>query len=161
MDFLAWPYLQKVKPVGLPLEGGLGGREGEKGDRGFFLRITLQRLLNDPERNPCLRLDTPQSFRRDVFLQEHLDAGVQRGAEGVERVGAIGLRDGSLGSAGGGGNDAGARLCHDQTCRCRLLHRTVEEVRARLIVSADRDGMSTTTVRGSWLWLYCKIILVS
>ena len=36
---------------------------------------------------PALRLHVPQPFRRDVFLKERGDAGVEVGAEGAERGG--------------------------------------------------------------------------
>lgn len=35
----------------------------------------------------ALRLHVPQPFRRDVFLKERGDAGVEVGAEGAERGG--------------------------------------------------------------------------
>ena len=36
---------------------------------------------------PALRLHVSQPFRRDVFLKERGDAGVEVGAEGAERGG--------------------------------------------------------------------------
>ena len=87
---------------------------------GGLVRITVQSFLDDFERYPRLFLHPSQSFRLDVFLQERLDASVQRGAEGTERVavdvGAIGLRGVGVGVTRGGARAKGS-LGHDGTGR--------------------------------------------
>lgn len=62
---------------------------------------------------PALRLHVLESFRRDVFLKERCDAGVEVGAEGAERGGVAiaGCRHLNWG-IGGGRN---ASLCHFET----------------------------------------------
>ena len=83
-----------------------------------LVRIPVQSFLDDSKGYPRLLLHPSQSFRRDVFLQERLDAGMQRGAKGVERVtidvdvGAIGLRGVGMTRGGAG---VGVSLCHDET----------------------------------------------
>lgn len=79
----------------------------------FDLRIPFQSLGYDGEGAPALCLHVSQPFRRDVFLKERGDAGVEVGAEGAERV-AVAIAEGTFwnGSMGGG---RGASLCHFET----------------------------------------------
>lgn len=62
---------------------------------------------------PTLCLHILESFRRDVFLKERCDAGVEVGTEGAERVGVAIAGCESL----NGGIDEGrsASLCHFET----------------------------------------------
>ena len=56
-------------------------RKGKKKDD---LRVSFQSVGYDGEGVPALCLHVPQPFRRDVFLKERGDAGVEVRAEGAQ-----------------------------------------------------------------------------
>lgn len=62
---------------------------------------------------PALCLHILESFRRDVFLKERCDAGVEVGAEGAERGGVATAGRWYLDWGIGGGQNAS--LCHFET----------------------------------------------
>ena len=80
---------------------------------GADLRVPFQSIRYDRERTPALRLHVSQPFRRDIFLQERGDAGVEVGAEGAERGGTAIVEGSRVDRGVDGGWDAS--LCHFET----------------------------------------------
>lgn len=52
--------------------------------------VSGQSILDHIERDARLRLHSAQSFRRDVFLKERVQSGMQLRADGWQRVAAVG-----------------------------------------------------------------------
>ena len=82
---------------------------------GGTVRVSFQSFGDDGEGVPALRLHVAEPVRRDVFVEEGGDAGVEVGAEGAQwgrRVAVVGWWWGGRWDMDDGG---GASLCHNET----------------------------------------------